>query len=275
MTTREMASIAGCTYPTILYWMEKYGIPRRRSGFNLVDEVGNRHGRLVVLERVDNTEKGHACWKCQCDCGNETIVTGLSLRSGNTKSCGCLKHDVAHESGERTAELQTIDETGNRFGRLVVLEIMPPSYGKGSYWLCECDCGELTIVSRSNLTGGHTRSCGCLAREASIESALRGPDSPHWKGGITPEGLRVRASPDYDRWRKGVLKRDEYECKLCANEKDLVVHHLNSFVDHPGERLDPANGIVLCEECHIAFHSEYGNGGNTKDQFAKFIESGG
>lgn len=32
-------------------------------------------------------------WKCKCDCGNETIVLGTSLRTGITKSCGCAKYD--------------------------------------------------------------------------------------------------------------------------------------------------------------------------------------
>ena len=31
-------------------------------------------------------------WLCECDCGNITIVSGNSLRTGNTQSCGCLGH---------------------------------------------------------------------------------------------------------------------------------------------------------------------------------------
>lgn len=46
---------------------------------------------------------------------------------------------------------------GKRFGRLIVKE-----YVSISKWLCECDCGEKTIVYGSNLVNGHTKSCGCL-----------------------------------------------------------------------------------------------------------------
>jgi len=57
----------------------------------LINEIGNRYGRLVVLERKgSNIKSGLAMWKCLCDCGNEITVRGSSLRCGATKSCGCL-----------------------------------------------------------------------------------------------------------------------------------------------------------------------------------------
>jgi hypothetical protein len=30
-------------------------------------------------------------WECECSCGNKIIVRGESLKTGNTKSCGCVK----------------------------------------------------------------------------------------------------------------------------------------------------------------------------------------
>lgn len=42
-----------------------------------------------------------------------------------------------------------------------------------SLWLCECDCGNTTIVVYSNLKSGHTKSCGCLYREKAIETKYR------------------------------------------------------------------------------------------------------
>lgn len=58
------------------------------------------------------------------------------------------------------------DLTGQRFGRLLVLE--PLFGGKRTRWKCLCDCGQVTIVgSGAHLTSGNTRSCGCLHRECS------------------------------------------------------------------------------------------------------------
>ena len=52
--------------------------------------IGQKFGKLTVLERAENATDGHAQWKCQCDCGNENfITTAAHLVTGNTKSCGC------------------------------------------------------------------------------------------------------------------------------------------------------------------------------------------
>lgn len=59
-----------------------------RGGNGFKDEVGNRYGKLLVKERVENY-RGVAKWLCECDCGNTSKVTGTSLRFGTTKSCGC------------------------------------------------------------------------------------------------------------------------------------------------------------------------------------------
>ena len=54
----------------------------------LIDLTGQRFGRLLVLERANYNNHG-AYWLCKCDCGNEKIISGTSLRKGLTISCGC------------------------------------------------------------------------------------------------------------------------------------------------------------------------------------------
>lgn len=54
------------------------------------DITGHRFGRLVALERQGRS------WLCQCDCGKQMIASGANIRKGNTKSCGCLKHEPYH-----------------------------------------------------------------------------------------------------------------------------------------------------------------------------------
>jgi hypothetical protein len=53
------------------------------------DEVGNKYGKLTVIEFTGNTKSGDSRWKCLCECGNETTVARGELRRGSTKSCGC------------------------------------------------------------------------------------------------------------------------------------------------------------------------------------------
>ena len=66
---------------------------------NKVDLVGQKFGRLAVLERLPkNTGHSH-WWLCQCDCGNIVEVRGRCLTKGETKSCGCYKRDYARKHG--------------------------------------------------------------------------------------------------------------------------------------------------------------------------------
>lgn len=59
-----------------------------------INLVGNKYGRLLVIERAESLN-GRTRWRCKCDCGNECIVHSSSLKSGNTTSCGCYKRENA------------------------------------------------------------------------------------------------------------------------------------------------------------------------------------
>src|SRR5579872_4324171 len=64
---------------------------RRKSGIPVKDVLGERFGKLTVIERAPRTPAStNARWLCRCDCGKETFATGTSLRGGRTKSCGCV-----------------------------------------------------------------------------------------------------------------------------------------------------------------------------------------
>lgn len=54
------------------------------------DLIGEKYGRLTVLNREPNGKAHNTRWKCECQCGNIVIVYASSLRSGATQSCGCL-----------------------------------------------------------------------------------------------------------------------------------------------------------------------------------------
>lgn len=66
------------------------------------DLAGQRFGRLIAISRhPENDVRGNVRWICKCDpenCGNEVVVLALSLKSGNTSSCGCLKSDVRRQA---------------------------------------------------------------------------------------------------------------------------------------------------------------------------------
>lgn len=53
------------------------------------DLTGNIYTYLKVIDYNSNTYNNNALWNCLCKCGNTVVVLGSSLKTGNTKSCGC------------------------------------------------------------------------------------------------------------------------------------------------------------------------------------------
>ena len=58
-----------------------------------------------------------------------------------------------------------IDLTGQKFGRLTVIERADNTKQGQAKWLCQCDCGRKTVVMGKSLRNGNTKSCGCLQKE--------------------------------------------------------------------------------------------------------------
>jgi hypothetical protein len=61
--------------------------------------------------------------------------------------------------------MKFLDLTGQRFGRLLVVERDENDENDKVVWKCQCDCGTITFVRTSSLREGTTKSCGCLHRE--------------------------------------------------------------------------------------------------------------
>lgn len=54
-----------------------------------IDMVGKRFNLLTVTAE-EGLRRKEVAWRCSCECGGSTVVGGYALRSGATKSCGCL-----------------------------------------------------------------------------------------------------------------------------------------------------------------------------------------
>lgn len=65
---------------------------------------------------------------------------------------------------------QTIDITGNKYGKLLVLGFHHCENGR-SYWTCECECGRIVILRKSHFAYKYSKqkSCGCLRDSLSSE----------------------------------------------------------------------------------------------------------
>ena len=224
-------------------------------GRKKVDLTGQRFGKLVVVREVGR-KNGKVVWECLCDCGNTVIVVTGNLTSGGTTSCGCSR-------------VRNI--TGQRFGKLVVVKDVGRKNG-GVLWECLCDCGNYTNVLSAHLNIGSVRSCGCKQHRYGTDHHRYNPDL------TDEERLKNRYElygGNVHRWSKQVMERDNYICQVCGDNKggNLNAHHLNGWNAFPEQRFDLDNGETLCEDCHKDFHSQYGYGDNTREQFDEYAAS--
>lgn len=120
------------------------------------DLTGQRFGKLTAVRPTEKRASTSIIWECLCDCGNTTFVPGNNLRSGNTKSCGCLRK-------AEMAQRRAVDLVGQRFGKLTAVRSTEERRNGSVVWECRCDCGNAAYVMVDSLQNGKTKSCGCLA----------------------------------------------------------------------------------------------------------------
>jgi hypothetical protein len=83
-------------------------------GRSRTDLVGERFGRLVAIKNVGRNQSGKPIWLFRCDCGVEKAVLAASVRSGNTRSCGCLGREVSRARVGALHQCYTHGEAGGR-----------------------------------------------------------------------------------------------------------------------------------------------------------------
>lgn len=138
---------------------------------------------------------------------------------------------------------------------------------KGGKHKCP-DCG-IEIGYRYTKNGNQVKCKKCAGKY------YRGEKHHSWKQPeerIGTEAEQIRNSVEYAEWRIAVWSRDTNLCKVCnTRQKVMVAHHLDGFNIFPEKRFDVDNGVTLCDRHHIAFHTNYGFGNNTKSQFEEYL----
>lgn len=118
------------------------------------DLTGKQFHKLTIMYSVDDyiSPKGlhMSKWHCKCECGNEIDVLGMSLKNGDTKSCGCYNKN-------RIRPVK--DYTGSQFGELYVIQKIDGS--NPTKYLCKCSCGNEVEALQKALSSGKKTHCGC------------------------------------------------------------------------------------------------------------------
>lgn len=119
-----------------------------------------------------------------------------------------------------------INEVGNTYFYLTVLERAEKATGGRAHWLCKCKCGNKVIVSGKNLRSGNTKSCGCYQKELLREKRRKKHKDMI---GQTYGYLKVLDYGDYAVGSNG--KRDQRmfcECQLCNSLINVRASDLKS-----------------------------------------------
>ncbi len=139
-----------------------------------IDLHGKVFGRLtVVSESQARDSHGNVVWNCLCECGNTKATTSSNLRTGQTKSCGCLFLEVAAEKGRKKATHNMTDSktytvwVGMKGRCLNAKNPKYANYGKRGIRVCDRwmtfegfladmgECPEGMSIERKNVNGDY------------------------------------------------------------------------------------------------------------------------
>ncbi len=229
--------------------------------------VGYTKNQLTIIKDLDEYDSNHSLLCiAKCTCGKEIKICPTYIKNGNTKSCGCIKIS----SIRKAAEKRRINLVGQKFNYLTVIEYIGfDSKGHSTIYKCQCICGNTYNVKSTYLKNGEVTSCGCKTPEK-LSLAQGGTGIPYEHISLNTQ---IRKSPKYKEWRDNIFKKYNYTCQIShVRGTTLHVHHIVSLFklikqynitkeniqNYDNIIYDLNNGIVITDELHNLFHSEYG-----------------
>lgn len=232
-----------------------------KSGGHRVDvNVGDVFGRLTVLgpapPLVGSGGRVRSAWYCRCSCGTEKVVSDSSLKSGQTRSCGCFVSDGIKERTREHRLEQWESIIGKRIGRLTVLRRISDDdcEMKDGEFECLCDCGNTVVTKYRRLMNNKYPSCGCWEKEIKSyeeeRSRIRNRLKSVWKGMIR------RCYDENNKSYKNYGARGVTVCDEWRNDFEAFFEWAMSSGYDPNakrmgctlDRVDPA-GVYSPENC--------------------------
>lgn len=217
--------------------------------------IGQKFGRLIVIERVGSDKRGNVLWLCECECGNITKpIPSVNLINGNTSSCGCLqKNRVIEACGSKPRS----DEDKRKISESK----------KGKY------CGE----KNPNYKGGITPISNYL-RGLQIVKQWRKDTYIRENSKCQLTGNHVHGGNSDVHHLKAFNTivqeaHDLHEIEIKEIVADYTEQELKLLEDYVTSwHTDTTNAVLLSNDVHTLFHQEYGYGENTPEQFEEFKE---
>ncbi len=162
---------------------------------------------------------------------------------------------------------RSIDERGNRYGKLVVLNRAGRHKHGEALWRCICDCGNETAVIGSKLRFENTKSCGCTTKFPLGQAAFN----------HLYRVYKTRAKKQQRKWEltteqvRKITSSSCYYCGILPSQKMFCEHYNGSYTYNGMDRVDNKGGYVLdnvvacCGDCNMAKRKK------SKEEFFEWI----
>lgn len=151
------------------------------------------------------------------------------------------------------------DETGKRYGKLLVLSRAEAKRGGRARWLCRCDCGNETIAIGKNLRSGSRTSCGCVIGSNRLPEGERAFNKLYYR-------IRRGAGLHGRVWkltREQVCILTKQPCYYCGKPPSRTIRYWSSEYIYSGiDRMDndlgytESNCVPCCTYCNTAKHTK-------------------
>ncbi|MDK0569621.1 HNH endonuclease signature motif containing protein [Clostridium perfringens] len=244
----------------------------RRKKFNKVCETCKKEFRTI------NIKTKFCSVQCKPQCQNKKIIVKCST-CGKEKKVNMFrfKNNKDFYCSEKCKNMgyskKYSGKNSHKYSRITVncsicnKEITRNKYeiNKPKYNFCSFECKAKGI--KKFYSGENSPMYGRERLE------LRGEKNPNYNPNKTREQRQKdRKLLENTNWIKDILKRDKYICKCCGKKgNNMVAHHLDGYNWCKEKRYDIHNGVTLCQKCHKEFHSYYGYGNNTREQYYEFL----
>lgn len=151
-----------------------------------VEERLKQHKRALVRGNHDNdylqrawNSSDKVCFKFEllvvCNKNDLIFYEDLIIKGykSNGRELGYNLRDVALTNSGMKIPSRHLDNPGDKYNNLTLLEEVPTSKQRRVYWKCKCDCGNIKEYSISYVKTNHTKSCGCLRKVKARITGLR------------------------------------------------------------------------------------------------------
>ena len=212
----------------------------------LNDLTNQTFGLLTVLSRapdhISPSGRKRVKWLCQCKCGTKIEVLGENLTSNRTISCGCYN--------QQKRKSRYKDISNQKFGQLTALSPTKKRNTSGEIvWLCQCSCGNTTLVSLGDLRSGSTQSCGCTKNKRIAKKLMKDYTNKTFN-------YLTALYPVYDN-NNNYLHKWHCRCE-CGKELDIKTSILSSQLSCGCKNISKGEQKIknILDELNISYETE-------------------